>query len=192
VVVQAFIPQSSFLSCHSKKDVSSTRRGRMNTNDNGNHRNQHPHVHHAARERNFLMDEFKTTDGKIVNPYYTLRVHRESSSSEIRKAYRDLSKRYHPDTVRNSKALPDNCDTLDQVQNEWERVQLSYEILSNKRTKLRYDRHSALHNDPVSAVSRAAVGAMSWGVSGLAKSLVTIGKSVVDEVQTTETNTNNN
>ena len=54
----------------------------------------------------FLLDEFKTYDGQVVNPYQTLRVGREADRSEVRKAYIKLSRRYHPDGFRQKDILP--------------------------------------------------------------------------------------
>lgn len=93
------------------------------------------------------MDEFKTADGDIINPYRTLKVDRDASRVEVKESYRKLSKKYHPDAVRFKTIMPGNCDNLDQVRDEWERIQLSYEILSDKKLRLKYDRQSAL-NDP--------------------------------------------
>ncbi len=125
---------------------------------------------YATRERNFLMDDFCTADGKIINPYATLKVDRQATRAQIRTSYRLLSKKYHPDAVRFRKVMPGKCDTLDEVRDEWERIKLSYEILSDKKVRLKYDRQSAL-NDPGKALGRVAIDTVSWGVTGLAKGI---------------------
>ena len=134
--------------------------------------------HHATREKNFLMEEFCTADGDIINPYSTLKVDRHATRTEIRHSYRELSKKYHPDAVRFREIMPGKCDTLDEVRDEWERIKLSYEILSDKKMRLKYDRQSAL-NDPGKALGRVALDTVSWGVTGFAKGIFHIGKQAV-------------
>lgn len=58
------------------------------------------------KSENFLMDQFKTADGEIINPYRVLRVSRNAERKEIRESYRSLSKKYHPDGVRYREILP--------------------------------------------------------------------------------------
>lgn len=125
------------------------------------------------------MEDFCTADGDIINPYYTLKVDRHATRTEIRHSYRELSKKYHPDAVRFRKIMPGKCDTLDEVRDEWERIKLSYEILSDKKMRLKYDRQSAL-NDPGKALGRVALDTVSWGVTGLAKGIFHIGKQAVN------------
>ena len=43
-----------------------------------------------------LLDDFKTATGELVNPYKILKVSRKADRTEIRNAYRSLSKAYHP------------------------------------------------------------------------------------------------
>lgn len=59
---------------------------------------------------------------------------------------------------------------LDDVREEWEKVKLSYEILIDRKTRLKYDRNSVVA-DPGAAVGRAVGGAMgsvfTWGVESV-------------------------
>ena len=55
---------------------------------------------------NYLLDEFRTADGEIVNPYRVLKVGRHADRKEIRQSYRSLSKKYHPDGARFREVLP--------------------------------------------------------------------------------------
>ena len=57
-------------------------------------------------ETHFLLEEFKTHNGELVNPYNILKVSREADKKEIRQAYIELSRRYHPDGVRHKHVLP--------------------------------------------------------------------------------------
>jgi len=132
------------------------------------------------------MDDFKTADGAIVNPYNILKLDRSASRTEIRESYRKLSKKYHPDAVRYRTIMPGNCDTLDEVRDQWERIKLSYEILSDKKLRLKYDRQSALY-DPGKALSRAALDTAGWGFTTLAKGIFSIGKYAVDVANTKNT-----
>jgi curved DNA-binding protein CbpA len=52
------------------------------------------------------MDQFKTADGEIIDPYRILKVGRKADKEEIRKSYRMLSKKYHPDGVRFREVFP--------------------------------------------------------------------------------------
>lgn len=54
----------------------------------------------------FLLEEFRTHSGEVLDPYDILKVSRDAERSEVRKAYLALSKRYHPDSVRNKSILP--------------------------------------------------------------------------------------
>lgn len=60
------------------------------------------------------------------------------------------------------------------MREEWERIKLSYEILSDKRTRRRYDRH-AMIADPGAAIGKAALGAVGKGMSGLGKGIFDVG-----------------
>jgi hypothetical protein len=133
-------------------------------------------------ESNYLLDEFRTADGEIIDPYKVLKVPRKAEHKDIRQSYRMLSKKYHPDGVRFREVLPGKCDNLDDVRDEWERVKLSYEILSDKKLRKKYDRHSAL-SDPASTIGRMAADVMGWGMSSFAKGIMNLGDSVIKNVK---------
>ena len=66
-----------------------------------------------------------------------------------------------------------DSNNLSDVRDEWERVLLSYEILSDHRQRLKYDRHSTLSN----------IGhVVGWGVTNLASGISitaeTVGKGI--------------
>lgn len=126
---------------------------------------------------NTLMDEFSTADGEIVNPYKVLKVSRTANRQEIRQAYLRLSKKYHPDavaqTIKDSGILPGKCNSIQETRLEWERVKLSYEILSDRKMRLRYDRLDVV-TDPGAAFRRAALNTVAWGVMGVGKGIMSM------------------
>ena len=119
---------------------------------------------------NFLLQDFKTASGEILNPYETLKLKRTATLHEIKQAYYTLSRRYHPDGMRHRDILPGNCNNLDEVRDTWERIKLSYEILKSPKLRKRYDRHEVLA-DPGAAMKRAAVDAAVSGIQGVGKSI---------------------
>jgi hypothetical protein len=72
----------------------------------------------------------------------------------------------------------------DDVREEWEKVKLSYEILIDRKSRLKYDRNSVVA-DPGAAVGRAVGGAVgsvfSWGVESVFR-MVAGEKGGVDSV----------
>jgi len=126
----------------------------------------------------FLLDDFKTADGEAINPYRVLKVDRNAERKEIKQSYKNLSKKYHPDGVRFREVMPGKCNNLDDVRNEWERIKLSYEILSDKKLRIKYDRHEAI-SDPLGAMGRATLNTMGWAVMGVGKGMFNLGGMAV-------------
>lgn len=58
------------------------------------------------KESSYLLDEFRTSDGYIVDPYQILQVDRNAELGDIKRQYRALSKIYHPDSIRHLDKLP--------------------------------------------------------------------------------------
>jgi DnaJ-class molecular chaperone len=65
------------------------------------------------------------------DPYEVLGVSRNATPDEIQKAYRKLSKKYHPDRNPGDK----------QAENAYKEVQQAYEILSDPQKRAAYDRY---------------------------------------------------
>lgn len=182
-------------------------------------------VSSTGDENNFLLSEFKTANGEIVNPYRVLKVSRSAERKEIRNAYRALSRRYHPDGAMHRDILPGswyvllyyfkafvmlwlfclcciltmfcissvwilNSNSDDDIRDEWERIKLSYEILSHKKTRMRYDRHSLL-SDPGAAAQRAVLGAVGWGLKGVGEGLFQVGAGAWNAVAGKDKDDNN-
>lgn len=130
------------------------------------------------QETSFLLEEFTTYTGEVVQPYFMLGVGREAEKIDVRRAYIEKSKLYHPDAVRHSASLPSDCSSVDDVRDQWERIKFSYEILSDKKTRMRYDRHESLAEvleDPSAVVARAAGDAFKAGAKNLGKGIFGVG-----------------
>lgn len=134
-------------------------------------------------ESNFLLKDFQTSEGDVVKPYSVLNIHKNANAAEIKQQYRKMSKMYHPDIVMHSRVLPGKCNDLNDVRKEWERITLSYDILSDENQRLRYDRNSALIRLPDSF--ETAVASFTNGMSTAAKTLgqgYETGKKVIKTV----------
>ena len=64
---------------------------------------------------------------------------------------------------------------------EWERIQISYNVLSEKKSRMQYDRHEVIA-DPGAAMQRAAVGAAVAGVVSIGKGIFHFGASTLDHM----------
>jgi DnaJ-class molecular chaperone len=138
-------------------------------------------THSGNSEENFLLQEFAVASGEIINPYDILKVSRKSTRDEIRASYLKQTRRYHPDGYRHRSILPGSCNNIDDVRDQWERIKLSYEILSNPKTRKRYDRHEVLTN-PSAAIQRAAMNAALDGVASFGRGVFGIGSMAVQAV----------
>jgi curved DNA-binding protein CbpA len=65
---------------------------------------------------------------KFRDYYETLGVNRNATDDEIKKAYRKLARKYHPDLNPNNK----------QAEEKFKEVQEAYEVLGDKEKRSRY------------------------------------------------------
>lgn len=131
----------------------------------------------------FLTD-FRTADGNVVDPYRMLRLSRRATPADIKQSYRRLSRKLHPDMVAQNDVLPGRCTTLEEVREEWERVKFSYEILSDPKTRKKYDRNSSaaeVLDNPGGAVGRAVVGGAMNGVGLVLGGVWKIGEKLLGQ-----------
>jgi len=128
-----------------------------------------------------LLADFSTNSGELIDPYKTLKVSRTATTSEIKVSYRALMKKLHPDKQKFRDILPGSCNSLDEVEEEFERVKIAYEILSNKKRRMQYDRNTAIA-DPGAAMARAATDAtlnmVGAGISAGFEGLGMLGKGL--------------
>ena len=139
------------------------------------------HHNHKEKSSSSLLQEFSIASGEIINPYEILKVPRRAERSQIRSHYIQLSRRFHPDAMRRDGILPGSCNNLYEVREQWERIKLAYEILTDPQRRRRYDRHEALA-DPGQAVQRAAVTAALRGVTGMGQGMWNVGAFAVQSL----------
>mmetsp|Transcript_12800 Transcript_12800/g.26105 ORF Transcript_12800/g.26105 Transcript_12800/m.26105 type:complete len:214 (+) Transcript_12800:247-888(+) len=134
-----------------------------------------------ARTRlHLLKDDFPSD----LDPYATLRVDRGADFEAIKRSYRALSKKYHADSIYQRSVLPGSCSDVDDVRDEWEKIKISYELLTDRKRKLRWDRMNVA-NDPGAAAGRAVLGFVGGGL-GLVGKGVFAGASMALEALSSE------
>jgi molecular chaperone DnaJ len=84
----------------------------------------------------------------VTSPYETLGVAKNASPDEIKKAYRKLARRYHPDKNPDDK----------EAEERFKEVQGAYDVLSDPEKRQRYDRFG-------SANGRGGPGGFGWSAT---------------------------
>ena len=89
--------------------------------------------------------------------YEVLELQKGASEEEIKKAYRRLAKKYHPDLNPGNK----------EAEEKMKEVNAAYEILSDPEKKARYDQFGHAGVDPNSLLGQAAQAAHMAVMAGL-------------------------
>ena len=89
----------------------------------------------------------------MFDPYSVLGVSRDASDEEIKKAYRKLSRKYHPDANINN-------PNKEQAEEKFKEAAEAYEVLSNPDKRSRYDQFG------FAGVDGAAGGGSGFGGFG--------------------------
>lgn len=89
------------------------------------------------------------------NPYDVLGINKSASSSEIKKAYYALAKKYHPDTNKDAHAKDRFAD-----------AQSAYELLSDAKKKESWDNYGAAAFDQGAGFDPSSAGAAGGGPFG--------------------------
>ena len=87
----------------------------------------------------------------MIDPYQVLGVGRSASDDEIKKAYRSLSRKYHPDANINN-------PNKDQAEEKFKQVQQAYDQIMKEKHMV-VDREQVIHLEQVDrlVVSMAAI-----------------------------------
>lgn len=97
------------------------------------HPNSNNSTHHSSSHTQSTSSHFHRSQPSKPSYYAILKVAPWANAQDIRKAYRDLSKIYHPDTT----TLPkDNAKEKFQILNE------AYAVLSSPDQRSKYDLHN--------------------------------------------------
>ncbi len=116
-----------------------------------------------------------------LNPYRVLDVPRDASQDEIKRAYRGLSKKYHYDSAMNRDILPGSCNNLEDVRERWEDIKRSYEILSDRKRRLRWNRKN-FADDPGAAAGRAVMNYLGAGIGVGARGVMATTGFLLDRI----------
>lgn len=69
---------------------------------------------------------------------------------------------------------------MEDVRNYWEKINFSYDVLSDVRMRARFDRNSALE-DPGAALGRMVLSTMGWGIKSVGNTLTSLVKHVYEQ-----------
>lgn len=90
----------------------------------------------STSQRNFSSSS-RLSASSVRDPYATLGVKRDASAKEIKGAYYDLAKKFHPDTSKEKGA-----------KERFVEIQSAYDILSDDKKKAAFDRYGTTDGSP--------------------------------------------
>ena len=106
------------------------------------------------------------------DPYKILSVSSAATPADMKRQYRLLSKKYHVDIASNAAILPGNCNSLEDVAVKFNEIKQSYEILSDRKRRLRWDRGMMSPAELAGRVAGLSMFAVARGLQTLAGSLL--------------------
>lgn len=105
------------------------------------HQQQQQQQQQQQRRQNQQQHQQQRRPAKPKNDYYAiLEVSRDADERQIKKAYREATKRYHPDKYRGEMSNED-------VENKMAQINMAYEVLSDPKLKKDYDTMGIDPND---------------------------------------------
>ncbi|PIA53994.1 hypothetical protein AQUCO_00900516v1 [Aquilegia coerulea] len=106
--------------------------------------NHHHHHHHRIKhQRSSSSIVASAAINSKQNHYHVLGISVSASSVDIKRAYRLLARKYHPDVSKES-----------QAGETFKSIRLAYEVLSNEKTRVQYDNALKFREDNGSHVRR--------------------------------------
>ena len=95
----------------------------------------------SSSKSSYKFKDFQTSYGEVVHPYLILNVDRTATDEDIKNAFKHKRSLYHPSVL-----CPGSCKSVKAKKADWERIQLSYDILTNPKLRLRYNRIEVFNN----------------------------------------------
>mmetsp|Transcript_31545 Transcript_31545/g.65890 ORF Transcript_31545/g.65890 Transcript_31545/m.65890 type:complete len:751 (-) Transcript_31545:249-2501(-) len=95
----------------------------------------------ASSSRRFyaMYEDHDPTAKRHRSLYHVLGISREATMAEIKQAFRQLAKQYHPDAVQSSHNNDNDSQDKDDITRRFQEINQAYQILSDPEARRRYD-----------------------------------------------------